>query len=211
MTTTINGTDNNDALTGDASNNIINGGAGADTMRGGLGDDVYIVDGVGDVVVDGLGTAATIMLNSKADGTVGNGTSNSFSISPDGNKVLFVSQASNLFGSNARYLVKDLVTGVLTNINSASDGTSGNGNLSGSTLFSADSSKVFFVSQSSNLAVGDTNNTQDIFVKDLNTGAASIVSAAADGAVGNSGGNYGGNLRPFANDTRLMFMSNASN
>ena len=46
MTTTINGTDNNDALTGDASNNIINGGAGADTMRGGLGDDVYIVDGL---------------------------------------------------------------------------------------------------------------------------------------------------------------------
>ena len=153
MTTTINGTDNNDALTGDASNNIINGGAGADTMRGGLGDDVYIVDAVGDVVVDGLGTAATIMLNSKADGTVGNGTSNSFSISPDGNKVLFVSQASNLFGSNARYLVKDLVTGVLTNINSASDGTSGNGNLSGSPLFSADSSKVFFVSRSSNFAV----------------------------------------------------------
>ena len=211
MTTTINGTDNNDALTGDASNNIINGGAGADTMRGGLGDDVYIVDGVGDVVVDGLGTAATIMLNSKADGTVGNGTSNSFSISPDGNKVLFFSQASNLFGGNARYLVKDLVTGVLTNINSASDGTSGNGNLSGSPLFSADSSKVFFVSRSSNFAVGDTNNSDDIFVKDLNTGAISIVNAAADGAVGNSGVNYLNNLRPFANDTRLMFMSNASN
>jgi len=212
MTTTINGTDNNDALTGDASNNIINGGAGADTMRGGLGDDVYIVDGVGDVVVDGLGTAATIMLNSKADGIVGNGTSSSISISPDGNKVLFISQASNLFGGNAGYLVKDLVTGVLTNINSASDGTSGNANGSwGSPLFSADSSKVFFVSQSSNLAVGDTNNTYDIFVKNLNTGAASIVSAAADGAVGNNGGNYGGNLRPFANDTRLMFMSNASN
>ena len=58
MTTTINGTDNNDALTGDASNNIINGGAGADTMRV-VWVMMFILQ-MGDVVVDGLGTAATI-------------------------------------------------------------------------------------------------------------------------------------------------------
>ncbi|MCP5175578.1 MAG: hypothetical protein H6996_10815 [Moraxellaceae bacterium] len=106
-TITINGTAN-DMLTGDA-NNVIDGGAGADTMRGGLGDDVYIVDDVGDVVADGLGTAATIMLNSKADGTVGNGVV-VYQHLARWHKVLFNS-SSNLGSANSDnsgYLLKIL-------------------------------------------------------------------------------------------------------
>ena len=39
-------------LTGNGGNNLLNGGAGADTMNGGLGDDIYIVDNIGDIVLE---------------------------------------------------------------------------------------------------------------------------------------------------------------
>jgi Ca2+-binding RTX toxin-like protein len=42
-------------LVGNAAANRLDGGAGADTMRGGAGDDLYVVDAVGDVVVEAAG------------------------------------------------------------------------------------------------------------------------------------------------------------
>ena len=39
-------------LTGNVADNVIDGGAGADTMIGGQGNDTYLVDNVGDVVVE---------------------------------------------------------------------------------------------------------------------------------------------------------------
>ncbi|MCU7264582.1 calcium-binding protein, partial [Pseudomonas koreensis] len=42
-------------LTGNAGNNILDGAAGADSMMGGAGDDIYIVDNIGDVVVEQAG------------------------------------------------------------------------------------------------------------------------------------------------------------
>lgn len=46
------GTAWNDRLTGDAGANLLDGRAGADRLTGGAGDDVYIVDTVGDLVVE---------------------------------------------------------------------------------------------------------------------------------------------------------------
>ncbi|QGY78868.1 calcium-binding protein [Xanthomonas hyacinthi] len=40
------------ALTGNSNDNRLDGGAGADTLAGGLGNDTYVVDQVGDVVVE---------------------------------------------------------------------------------------------------------------------------------------------------------------
>jgi len=42
----------NDVLIGKEGNDYLDGGAGADRMEGGVGDDVYLVDDVGDVVVE---------------------------------------------------------------------------------------------------------------------------------------------------------------
>ena len=42
----------NDNMFGGIGNDLLNGGVGADTMRGELGNDTYIVDNVGDVVID---------------------------------------------------------------------------------------------------------------------------------------------------------------
>ena len=51
----IDGTGNGDvnAIIGNSGNNTLDGGAGADTMTGGAGNDTYVVDDVGDVVVEG--------------------------------------------------------------------------------------------------------------------------------------------------------------
>lgn len=43
-----------DILTGNAGANVIDGGLGADTMSGGLGDDTYVVDNVGDKIIEGV-------------------------------------------------------------------------------------------------------------------------------------------------------------
>lgn len=48
----INGTAADDVLLGTALNDVINGGLGADYMAGGLGSDTYVVDNIGDVVVE---------------------------------------------------------------------------------------------------------------------------------------------------------------
>lgn len=50
----LNGTGNglNNRITGNAGNNVLDGGAGADTLIGGLGNDTYIVDDLGDKLVE---------------------------------------------------------------------------------------------------------------------------------------------------------------
>ena len=50
----INGTGNvlDNIIIGNAAANVLNGGAGADTMSGGAGNDTYVVDNVGDVIVE---------------------------------------------------------------------------------------------------------------------------------------------------------------
>jgi len=52
--TTATGNTLNNVLTGNSAANVLNGGTGADMLVGGQGDDLYVVDNVGDVVVEQL-------------------------------------------------------------------------------------------------------------------------------------------------------------
>jgi VCBS repeat-containing protein len=49
---TLNGGDGSDTLIGLAGNDSLKGGAGADSMAGGLGDDSYVVDNIGDLILE---------------------------------------------------------------------------------------------------------------------------------------------------------------
>lgn len=52
---TLSGGAGNDTLTANGGNDVLDGGLGADTMQGGAGNDTYVVDDIGDVVVEAAG------------------------------------------------------------------------------------------------------------------------------------------------------------
>ncbi len=56
----LTGNDEANTLTGNNAANVLDGKAGADTLIGGLGNDTYIVDNIGDVVVENSALAAEI-------------------------------------------------------------------------------------------------------------------------------------------------------
>jgi Ca2+-binding RTX toxin-like protein len=60
-------------LTGNNGNNTLNGGLGADAMNGGTGNDVYIVDNIGDIVID---IAGNDTVKTKINYTLGDGIEN---------------------------------------------------------------------------------------------------------------------------------------
>ena len=108
-------------------------------------------------------------------------------ISQDGRYVAFVSAATNLVpgqvdtNNNDDVFVYDRVTN-RTRLVSGVDGsatTTGNGD-SEDPVISADGQVIAFVSSSSNLVSGQSNNTfNNVFAFDLPTGAISLVSQAA--------------------------------
>jgi Tol biopolymer transport system component len=142
------------------------------------------------------------------------------SISADGRLVAFSSKASNLVpgdtNNTSDIFVRDTLTNTTTRVSVDSAGNQGNKtsfepfSLSGSSdaSISADGRFVAFYSYSSNLVPGDTNNTFDIFVRDMLTNTTTRLSVDSAGNQANSGSGS-----PFisADGRFVVFESNASN
>ncbi len=164
-------------------------------------------NGTGDIFVKDLITGAITRVSTDAAGAQSNGYSQHPRFSPDGSKITFDSNASNLVpGDNnsvTDVFVKDLASGAITRV-----GGTTVGDPSYAPVFSPDGSKIAFYSYASNLVANDLNNTADVFIKDLTTGAITRVSADAAGVGGNSG-----SLEPvFSPDgSKVAFFSFASN
>ncbi len=148
-------------------------------------------NGTADVFVKDLQTGIVTRVSTAADGAEGNGYSLPPSISADGRYVAFYSLATNLVADDTNgvsdIFVKDLLTGAITRVNTAADGTEANGGVDSRFSISADGRYVSFFSDASNLVVNDTNGTYDIFVKDLQTGRIARLNIPADGVEDNYG------------------------
>jgi Tol biopolymer transport system component len=139
------------------------------------------------------------------------GAAESTAISDDGRYVAFTSTATNLVTDDSNNVndvfLKDRQTGVLTRISIGSDGTQGN-DYSYVMDISADSRYIVFWSKASNLVAGDTNELEDIFLKDTVTGDIKLINLASDGTQANA---YSGGAHTSADGRFVVFESEASN
>ncbi len=73
---TLLGGDGNDTLTGGGGSDLLDGGTGADHLAGGTGDDTYVVDNIGDVVVESANQGTDTVQTSLAAYTLGSNVEN---------------------------------------------------------------------------------------------------------------------------------------
>jgi Tol biopolymer transport system component len=167
-------------------------------------------NGFQDVFVKTLATGAVERVSTSSAGVEANAQSSFASFSPDGTKVLFVSNASNLVANDtngaADVFIKDLATGEVQRVSTDAAGAQLSG-ASNNASFSADGAKVLFFTAAANAVPGDTNGFTDAFVKTLATGAIERVSVTPDGVQGNASTSQG----LFLADGSVVFMTNASN
>ena len=134
---------------------------------------------------DSLAQAQTTRVSVSSAGVEGNLFSDQTpTLSADGRFVAFESAASNLVvgdtNNRSDIFVHDRQTGVTTRVSVTSAGLEAIETSSAPTL-SADGRFVAFASLASNLVSNDTNETQDIFVHDRQTGETTRVSVSSAG------------------------------
>ncbi|MDI2069190.1 VCBS repeat-containing protein [Bradyrhizobium japonicum] len=122
-------------------------------------------NGAPDVFVKDLSTGAITLVSTDASGVQLGGYQPIFS--PDGTKLAFA--------TGADIFVKDLATGALTRVSTSASGEQADGLSTTNPIFSPDGTKVAFYSDADNLVPDDTDHVRDIFVKDLTTGAITLI------------------------------------
>jgi uncharacterized repeat protein (TIGR01451 family) len=168
-------------------------------------------DAVVDVFVKDLVSGDLTLVSTSDSGVKGNELSFSPSVSADGTRVAFQSNASNLdpadTDTDIDVYVKDLVSGDLTLVSTSDSGVKGN-NASTDPSVSGDGTRVAFRSFADNLDPADTDSLDDVYVKDLVSGDLTLVSTSDSGVKGDFL-----SLAPSVSDdgTRVAFQSFASN
>lgn len=181
----------------------------------GENNDIFVYD-------RGTGRASLVSVNSAGTAS-GNAESVEPQISPDGRYVVFRSDATDLVtgtninngGGKLDVYIRDLQLGQTFVLSSSVDGSvSGNGNSDQAVLISmaTGGALVAFRSTATNLVAGDTNNRNDLFVRELSAagtlGATQRISVASDGTQGDG---HSFNPRFNASGRFVVFVSNADN
>ena len=147
----------------------------------------------GDVFLRDRVTGKTALVSRDSAGLPGNGESDYPSLSADGRFVVFRSQASNLVAGDTAgqtdVFLRDLSTGATERVSVSTAGEQGNAGSHASDV-SADGRFVVFSSYASNLVAGDTNQTNDIFVRDRLAGTTIRVSVDSAGVQSPNGAFY---------------------
>jgi hypothetical protein len=166
--------------------------------------DVFIAERVG-------GTRLTNITISGNDYSGVSSGGISSGVSCDGNYMSFYSTATNIVtgdtNSNWDVFRYSRVSGQTELVSRDSSGSIGNGRSYGASL-SGDGRYIAFWSASTNLVTSDTNGTEDIFIKDLNTGITEILSQNSSGVYGK----YGSfNAIMSANGKKTVYSTASSN
>ncbi len=131
-------------------------------------------------------------------------------ITPDGSRVFFVAWGDNLVPGDTEdtpdIFMKDRRSGSITRVNTRADGTVSDAQPYQPAV-SADGRFVVFSSLASNLVRRDTNNVDDVFLKDLSSGSVTRLSER----FGRQGNNF--SLAPTisADGRSVVFSSKATN
>lgn len=144
-------------------------------------------NGVSDVFVFDCRTGTTERVSVSSSGIESDGDCRRPSLSADGNRVAFVSFASNLAPGDTNGLkdifVRDRVAGTTVRVSESTAGAQGNGRSQYPSI-SADGRFVVFESNARNLVSFDGNNRLDVFRHDLATRETILVSSRPDGTSG---------------------------
>jgi Tol biopolymer transport system component len=155
-------------------------------------------------------TGTTTRITVSSTGAQANGGSFVTSMSPDGRYVAFQSDASNLVPGDTNggdAFMRDLRTGVTSRISLSNRGRQGNDGSSFPKL-SDNGRYVAFLSGAANLVPVDTNQLEDIFVRDRRAGTTSRVNISSRGAQANG---YTNSLTMSGDGRYVTFFSAASN
>lgn len=155
-------------------------------------------------------TGSIILGSSNSAGVQSNGATNSSSgISADGRYLSIYSNANNLVSGVSGFQLyrKDLSTGGMSLVSGDASGVAANAGVGGGAL-SPDGRYYAFSSASTNLVSGVTGN--QVYQKDMETGAVRLVSSDASGAMGTGGTSSAPS--PMQTDGRyVLFTSTATN
>lgn len=150
-------------------------------------------NGFPDVFRRDMATGAVLPVSANPDGLPANSLSYGAAISADGRTVAYLSAATNLVDDDLNGAIDtfltDLVTGATRLVSTAEDGAQASAGSLNRPALSADARLVVFDSAAANLTAGDANGRDDVFVKDMLTGAVRLVTEGLSGA-------FEGTLRP---------------
>ncbi|MCA1841983.1 MAG: hypothetical protein LC792_02085 [Actinobacteria bacterium] len=137
-------------------------------------DDVFVYDIAGKTVS---------LVSADANGASAAGASNRPSLSINGRRIVFQSEASNLVSGDTNgkvdIFMRDMSSGTNTIVSSGPEGQANNSSRSPS--ISADGSWVSFDSDASNFVSGDSGNDTDVYLKNVDSGAIEQVSVRSGG------------------------------
>ena len=155
-------------------------------------------NGFADVFCKDMITGAVLIVSAAPDRLSANSVSLAPAISADGRYIAFLSAANNLVADDTNYSMDVFRTDMLTlktlRVNLAAGGTEASAGAMNAPSISADGRFIAFDSTAANLTGFDSNNRDDVFVKDMLTGA---ITRASEGPNGESlTGRLEGILKP---------------
>lgn len=155
-------------------------------------------------------TGDLVLVSQTDTGTQGNSISYGATISADGNRIVFMSSASNLVPGDTNgwgdVFLKDLTTNTLERINVSSSGVQSNSETIWPRI-SPDGTRVAFCSRGSTLVSGDSNNNWDAFVRDTTSSTTTRINVRPDGSQADS---YVRSTTYFTQDNRFVIFASLS-